>query len=342
MAARTAFVIALALNSVNREQSQQIVNPSGLPMNADCVHRDQVFANLNTAMTEAGLTSADILRESAALDAVLEAGQGFVTMNQDGSYIYNNNSEPKFSFSQEEQTLFQKFVEIFRQLKNCVDGTFELLRGMNLLEQLNALLLASGLVGFATQCVKFGNAIGTCAINTADHVRYITTSAGNATLNGIRYLTNNIFRTNTADERAHTRDDDDDDDDDETKKIVKNILRGLTLNISQQQINKKINPSTPFYSIQGDLDPIISQLLRDNPPNPKYTAKTEIKKSRINSESQLSNYDYDSTGGRPRTKRRRNKGKSSKRRRPHKSSKKRRHYKTKKRVYRSTRFRTHR
>jgi hypothetical protein len=324
----------LALKSVNLETN---VGQHSLAMNADCVHRDAVFANLNAAMTEAGYSSANILQESAALDAAILSGQGFVTMEHDGYIYHPDNTQFNFN-SQEEQTLFQQFLVIFRQLKNCVGETFELLRGINLWEQLNALLLASGLVGFATQCVNLGRAAGNCAVITAGQLSSIAAYAGNTTLNGIRYLTNNIFRTNTADKPAHTRDDNDDDDDDETKKVVKNILEGLTFKISQQQMtNKRINKSETFYSImQNKLDPIILQLLKDNPP----VFPRDLKKYRIVSESQISDVGYDSTGGRRKSKKTRTK--SKRRRTKSRSSKKRRHYKTKKRVYRSTRFRTHR
>jgi hypothetical protein len=317
MAARTAFVIALALNIVNREQSQQIVNPSGLPMCQDSVHRDQVFANLNKAMTEAGLTSADILRESAALDAALEAGQGFVTMNQDGSYIYNNNNISEPEISQEEQTLFQKFVEIFRQLKNCLGGTFELLREMNLWEQLNALLLASGLIGFATQCVKLGSCVADFSYSVA-----------NATLGAVKYAKELLVGGIQVSKKG------------KTEAIIKTTLNGLITEAETNRIDSHTNIGPQLYQKlinMNEISPEIIQLLKNNPP----VFPRDLLRYRTVSESQTSDWGI-IDGGRPRTKRRRNKGKSSKRRRPHKSSKKRRHYKTKKRVYRSTRFRTHR
>ena len=343
MAIRTAFIIALALKSVNLESNNV---QHSLAMNADCVHRDAVFDQLNAAMTEVGMSGADILRESAALDQAIQAGTGYVTI-ENGSYIFNN-VEGGF-VTPAEQTLFQKFVEIFRQLRECLGEAFNLVQGMNLWEQLNALLLASGLVGFATQCVNLGRAAGNCAVITAGQLSSIATYAGNTTLNGIRSLTNNIFRTNTADEQARTRDDDDDDDDDETKKIVKNILKGLTIKISERQITNKIkiNPSVPFYSIiPNDLDPIILQLLQENPPKPMRDLRSykiteeDLSQGWYVSDSELTNK-YSNTG-----KFHKSSGgkrlKSKKRKTKSRSSKKRRHYKTKKRVYRSTRFRTHR
>ena len=104
----------------------------------------------------------------------------------------------------------------------------------------------------------------------------------------------------------------------------------------------------------NEISPEIIQILKDNPPKPiralithKFvTPNSSQELEFINStiESSIINPDTGqpyNTGGRPRTKRRRTK--SSKRRHiKSRSSKKRRHYKTKKRVYRSTRFRTHR
>lgn len=163
-AARMGLLMALALNTVNQQQPQARVNPPGLSMCPDSIHRDTVFINLQAAMTAAGLTQGDILREKAALDAAIDAGQGYMTQDMETqAYIYNPGNT-QFNFeSPQEKNIFTQFVEYFKQIKSCIGGTLQLIKGMNLWEQINALLLASGLVTFTTQCINLGKAVGSCA-----------------------------------------------------------------------------------------------------------------------------------------------------------------------------------
>ena len=348
MAVRTAFVIAMALNIVNKDSN--IVQHS-LAANPDCVHRDAVFDQLNAAMTEAGYTNADILRESAALEQAIQDGTGYVTI-ENGSYIYQPNNNIPFNFNSiEEQTLFQKFVEIFRQLRDCVGGTFELLRGMNLFEQLNALLLASGLIGFATQCVNIGRAAGTCGYKLGSGFVGMTCKAARYTVEIISPFLYNNEEKEKGSGRERERGGES-----EIVNIMEEIIKNIEgVNIDEKIITKeetisafkiyieehKINENSIGYDSLINIAHMFGVLKRDL-----------LKVGLIRSDSEPvghgsflpgaydSTIGYNSSGGRPRTKRR--PYKSKRRRTKSRSSKKRRHYKTKKRVYRSTRFRTHR
>jgi hypothetical protein len=333
-AARVGLIAALALKIANDPRNQAIMNPQGLPMNADCVHRDAVFANLNTAMTADGLTSADYLRQAAALDEAVANKWGSVNFEH-GVYTYRPNDGHQ-QFTQEEQTLFSRLVDFFKQIKNCIGGTIQLVQGMNLWEQLNALLLASGLVGFATQCVNLGRAAGNCVINignlsyntlkllvnsrSKNNIGVVSSTIPNISSNLQRFKNSvkmviSLNKSNALFKNG----------------LVRQTLRNMLSVIEKKHISKNEKNQALHKVIKVDeVSKEVWELLRTNPV--KFI--TNDIRYRYKEEDDDFNF-----GGRPRTKRRPYK---SKRRRTNRSSKKRRHYKTKKRVYRSTRFRTHR
>jgi hypothetical protein len=334
MAGRFAIIAALALKFVNEPQNQAIMNPHGVSICQDSVHRNDVFEQLKTAMTEAGYSSADILRESDALDEDVANQWGSVNF-EEGVYIYTPNVGQQH-FSQDEQTLFQQLVEFFKQMKNCIGGTIKLVQGMNLWEQLNALLLASGLIGFATQCVNLGRAAGNCAINFGEMsyntLKRLVKGNGNGndsivlkssqnkkSIYRFQGIVDKVISLNNSNALFK-------------KGLVRQTLRNMLSVIEKIHIseNKKNNPLNSIIDV-NEVSEKVWALLRANPV--KFI--TNDIRYRYKEEDD----DFNIDGGR---KSKRRPYKSKRRRTKSRSSKKRRHYKTKKRVYRSTRFRTHR